>query len=420
MEVEVGEKYGCLEVKDDGTEFVGLIESKILDIETEKSDFMLMVEKNKLTHDDWCGWNGEHEVITPAYVYEPLNFKVFSKSIRVVDFDEAIEALHKKKAIQRYKCRCKKCGKIRYYSINTLQTNPQFCLRPMYCSSKSTNSVKASNATYRKRQKYKDDKSVVLVDKKGDVIPSEEYCDKWNEKRDKELKKQAEKDAAIIADIPRKLAKNYNINYVGITYESLDVKECISESLESTPLPHYNQRHQKSYSDITVFKQYRCQCYLCGKDHIVNCDKFGIYPPTQYGYRAYNGYWSDVYCDCHPISSFQWIVNKLLIENDIPYRVEHSFEDLYGVAKIKHLSYDFAIFDKDRKLKCLIECQGEQHYQAVEEFGGEGQFEKQKANDELKKQYAIDHNIELLEISYKDKKYDDIEKILIENRILKP
>lgn len=420
MEVEVGTKYGCLEVVDDGTEFVGVIESKILDIETEKSDFMLMIEKNELVHGNRISWNGKDEGVKTTYVYEPVNFKVYSKSVGVADFNEKIKELHKKKAIKRYKCRCNKCGKIRYYSINTLQTNPQFCLRPMYYSSKSTNSVKAANATYRKRQKYNDDKSVVLVNKKGEVIPSEEYCDKWNEKRDKELKKQAEKDAAIIADIPRKLAKNYNINYVGITYESLDVKECISENLESTPLPHYNQRHQKAYSDITVFKQYRCKCYLCGKDHLVNCDKFGIYPPTQYGYRAYNGYWSDVYCDCHPISSFQWIVNKLLMENDIPYRVEYSFDDLYGVGKMNHLSYDFAIFDKDEKLKCLIECQGEQHYRAVDEFGGESQFKKQKANDELKKQYAMDHNIKLLEISYKDKRYDVVEKILIENKILKP
>ena len=74
---------------------------------------------------------------------------------------------------------------------------------------------------------------------------SEEYCDSWNNKRKKELIKQAEKDAQIIAAIPRKPAKNYNINYVGETYESLEILECVNDSLESVPIPYYNQRHQK-------------------------------------------------------------------------------------------------------------------------------------------------------------------------------
>lgn len=65
-----------------------------------------------------------------------------------------------------------------------------------------------------------------------------------------------------------------------------------------------------------------------------------------------------------------------------------------------------------------MECQGEQHYQAVDEFGGESQFQKQKANDELKKIYAKDHKIKLIEISYKDKKYESIEVILKKNGIL--
>ena len=80
-----------------------------------------------------------------------------------------------------------------------------------------------------------------------------------------------------------------------------------------------------------------------------------------YGIHAYFGYWSNVYCDCHPISSFQWIVTKLLFDNNISYTVEYSFDDLYGSGGVNHLRYDFAVFNKDGSIKCLIECQGSQH-----------------------------------------------------------
>ena len=77
--------------------------------------------------------------------------------------------------------------------------------------------------------------AVCLVDNKDKIVPATDYCDAWNEKRSKELIKLAEKDARTIATIPRKLAKNYNIDYVGRRYESLDVLECVNNSLESVP-----------------------------------------------------------------------------------------------------------------------------------------------------------------------------------------
>lgn len=416
--MEIGTKYGCLEVINDDSEYIISINTKISDISDEKNIFIKLIEEGNLKRDDWYGWNGEREVITPAYIYKPRHFSTYHKSVRERDFDEAIEELVRRKQTKRYKCKCRKCGKIRFYTLDTLQTNPQYCLRPMYCSEKFTYSVKSANATYRRKQKYKNDESVKLVGNKYDVIPQEEYCDKWNEKRNKELRKQSEKDAAIIASIPRKHAANYDCDYAGMVYESLEIEECVNENLESTPTPYYNQRHQKKYRDIIVYKKYRCRCYLCGKEQMINCDKFGIFPPTEYGYRAYGGYWSAVSCDCHPISSFQWIVNDLLIKNNVPYRVEYSFDDLYGISNVNNLRYDFAVFNADGSLKALVECQGEQHYQAVDEFGGESQFQKQKANDELKKIYAKDHKIKLIEISYKDKKYESIEVILKKNGIL--
>ena len=320
----------------------------------------------------------------------------------------------------KYLCKCRKCGKTKTYSLETLNSNPQYCFRPLYCSSSLTYSIRAQNATYRKEKKYNSDDSVDLVYSRDQLVPSEKYCEKWNTKRRKEIEKQKKKNAEIIAAIPRKQARNYEKDYVGTIYESLQVIDCVNDSLESEPVPHYDQQHHKLYSPITVYKQYRCRCYLCGKEQLVTCDKFGIFPPTEYGYTAYNGYWSHVFCNCggkRKISSFQWIVNKLLIEHGISYRVEYSFPGLSGVSG-GELRFDFAVFNHDGSINCLIECQGEQHYKPVEEFGGSIQFAAQKRNDEIKREYVKRQHIPLVEISYKDKKYEKVEAILKENGII--
>lgn len=54
----------------------------------------------------------------------------------------------------------------------------------------------------------------------------------------------------------------------------------------------------------------------------------------------------------------------------------------------------------------------------VDEFGGISQFEVQKRNDALKRAYADEHGIPLYEISYKSKKYEDVESILKSKKII--
>lgn len=417
IDVTVGLKCGCLQVLDDGAEYLQVVEERISNINEEKAEFLQAVEKGKYDRRDRHGWNGGETIITPAYIYKPINFEVYGDSVAVDDFDKAVSKLLKEKEIKHHKCKCRKCGKIRYYSEETLQTEPKVCYKPVYCSSKFTYSVRANNANYNKRKKYENNESVCLVDNRDEVIPAAEYCDAWNEKRNKELLKQAEKDVKIIASIPRKRADNYDVDYVGLIYESLEVLECVNDALESVPISYYNQRHQKKYRDITVYKEYRCKCYLCGKEKMVTCDKFGIFPPTAYGYRAYDGYWSAVSCDCHPISSFQWIVNDILIKHGIEYKVEVSVDGVYGIDNETPLRFDFAVY-KEGELLAFIECQGEQHFMPVEEFGGERRFVIQQRNDEEKRKYAKEHEIKLLEISYKNKKYETVESILRDQLII--
>lgn len=225
--------------------------------------------------------------------------------------------------------------------------------------------------------------------------------------------KQREK---LLASYKRVFDESYNIDFTHTFHESLEVLECVNDHYEK--LTSWHDKRKMGGGTYTVYKQYRCKCYLCGKEKIVDSSQFYINPPTEYGYTAYNGYYSGAYCDCHPISSFQWIVNKILKENNVPYRVEVSFPGLYGVGNRKLLRYDFSILDMNGTIKCLLECQGEQHYRPVNKFGGLVQFEVQKKNDELKRKYASEHGIILLEIPYKTKKFDDVEKFLKQNGII--
>ena len=82
--------------------------------------------------------------------------------------------------------------------------------------------------------------------------------------------------------------------------------------------------------------------------------------------------------------------------------------DLYGAGHVNLLRYDFGVYDKTGKLKCLIECQGEQHYEPVEEFGGNSQFTWQQRNDAPKRGYAEENGIPLYEIPYKNKRFEKV------------
>ena len=54
----------------------------------------------------------------------------------------------------------------------------------------------------------------------------------------------------------------------------------------------------------------------------------------------------------------------------------------------------------------------------ADEFGGKKQFEIQKQNDDLKRKYAAEHGIILLEIPYKKKKYENVKVFLKDNDII--
>lgn len=111
------------------------------------------------------------------------------------------------------------------------------------------------------------------------------------------------------------------------------------------------------------------------------------------------------FCPYCNIVKGEYKIAKYFIENDILFNKYKTYDGLLGVKGGK-LSYDFYV----PKYNLLIEFQGEQHEHPVEYFGGETQFQIQLEHDKRKKEYAISHNIDFLEIWYYE--YNNVESII--------
>lgn len=104
-------------------------------------------------------------------------------------------------------------------------------------------------------------------------------------------------------------------------------------------------------------------------------------------------------------SSLEDIVRNYLINKNIIFKKEYNIK----VYSKRGLYLDF-YYEKDNK-KFAIECQGLQHYEPINYFGGEKSFLLQKKKDECKKQYCKENEIKLFEIPYWFSK-EEIEKFL--------
>ena len=112
---------------------------------------------------------------------------------------------------------------------------------------------------------------------------------------------------------------------------------------------------------------------------------------------------------CSINSHGEILTKKILDEYSCKYESQKKFDGLIGLGG-GQLSYDFFVDDY-----LLIEIQGEQHYRAIEWYGGEEQYKKQQEHDRRKREFAKENDYELLEILYFGvKDLDKLEKILRE------
>lgn len=118
-------------------------------------------------------------------------------------------------------------------------------------------------------------------------------------------------------------------------------------------------------------------------------------------------------CGCSIKSKGERKIEELLLSMNINFKIQYKFSDLIGDNS--QLRFDFAIFDQNNSLICLIEYQGQQHYKQVELFQTEEQFLKQKENDNKKQRYCQEKKIKLIEIPYWD--YQKINENYLKEKI---
>ena len=71
----VGEKYGCLEIMDEGEEHKKVIDTQIAAVEDEKKEFLNAVQEGKL-EERYSYDMTDGSKSTVSYVYIPHSFKV--------------------------------------------------------------------------------------------------------------------------------------------------------------------------------------------------------------------------------------------------------------------------------------------------------------------------------------------------------
>jgi hypothetical protein len=144
---------------------------------------------------------------------------------------------------------------------------------------------------------------------------------------------------------------------------------------------------ERAENSKTGLVRYHCQCECGNITTVINSHLLGGNIQS---------------CGCWAYSRLEECVveyfKKQEYINSIDYECQKTFQGLTGTGG-KLLSYDFIFYIND-KPAYLIECQGQQHYNAVDFFGGEEQFERQKMHDELKKEYAESLGIPFIEIPF--------------------
>lgn len=226
-----------------------------------------------------------------------------------------------------------------------------------------------------------------------------------------------ERAKKLLASYPREKDKSYDYPLLNTFHDTLEIIACVNDNYEGEPSVYHKGR--LGAGRVPVYKMYRCRCFLCGKEYEYRSDKFNIYNPV-YGPYAKFGYQCEAYCECREdsVSSFQWRTTQILKENGMSFRAEWSFDDLYGIGGVNLLRFDFVVFNPDKSIKCLIECQGQQHSEPTYKYGGRKGFERQQANDELKRNYALKHGYQLIEMPYTINGYEKEVEFLKKNNVI--
>lgn len=114
--------------------------------------------------------------------------------------------------------------------------------------------------------------------------------------------------------------------------------------------------------------------------------------------------------NCKRPSKGERAVKAVLDKFHIDYGQQTTFDDLVGDAGHR-LRYDFTVYRNGEWIG-VIEFNGQQHYKAIECFGGDKAFERQGQRDYLKVYHCVKHKIPILWIAYADNRMSTEEMVI--------
>lgn len=98
------------------------------------------------------------------------------------------------------------------------------------------------------------------------------------------------------------------------------------------------------------------------------------------------------------------IIEQFLIDKNISYESEKRFDDCKNIFP---LPFDFYI----PEYNTIIEYDGKHHYKPIECWGGEETLSRIQNNDNIKNNYCIDNNINLIRIDYTQDLKNELNKL---------
>lgn len=157
----------------------------------------------------------------------------------------------------------------------------------------------------------------------------------------------------------------------------------------------------KTFGKLEVKKK------LPGGKHLCQCECGNLIEVITYNLT--NG--NTQSCGCLK-SKGELKINQLLQELDYNYCSQYSFSDLKS-PKGRTMFFDFAIFDKNNKLICLLEYDGPQHYYGW--GGNKNNLEYIQEYDKIKNDYCKKRGIVLKRIKFS--LYEKLNKEVLEGII---
>lgn len=127
---------------------------------------------------------------------------------------------------------------------------------------------------------------------------------------------------------------------------------------------------------------WECECGICGKH-------FNELPA-----RVLNGHVTS--CGCALRSSGERLIKGILQRHHYDYQEQYS---LIGCKYKNMLHFDFAVMINNIVL-FLIEYDGQQHYKAIDFWGGDNDLHIIQKRDQVKSNYCKENNIPLLRLPY--------------------